>query len=200
MDSINGPQGLQGLLPDNGGMANYSDTPMHCVPTLSGSLVNILDPKADSIRMTDIAVGLGNTCRYAGQIEQFYSVAQHSVIVSRMVEGRLAPYGLLHDASEAFLHDLAPAVKELVGPLYRPVEDRLQEVIYAAFGLAPLSEVDKAAINRADKQVAIAEMHRFGLAGEALDGPLMAIADPVIAMDPSSAKACFKQRFSELLG
>lgn len=173
--------------------------PELCVPTVSGRVVNIVDPHPASIHIRDIAVGLCNTCRYAGQIEQFYSVAQHSVLVSLLVPPALAQHGLLHDAAEAYLHDLAPAVKFLVGPLYRPVEDRLQDVIYAAFGLSSLSESDKAIIKQADKHVAQAEMRSFRFASLGGDVCMTEEFEPVLALDPARARAQFMDRFNELL-
>lgn len=169
-----------------------------CVPTVSGRVVNIFEPKQASIHIRDIAVGLGNTCRYAGQIEQFYSVAQHSVLVSLLVPPALAQYGLLHDAAEAYLHDLAPAVKFLVGPLYRPVEDRLQDVIFEAFGLPLLPEADKALIKLADMRVAKAEMRSFNFESVGGERCMTEEFEPVIALDPVSARVQFMDRFNEL--
>ena len=170
------------------------------VPTASGLHVNLIAPEPGSFRITDICAGLGNTCRYAGQLDQFYSVAQHSVIVSRITAPRLAPYGLLHDAAEAYMHDLGPAVKELVGSQYRPVEDRLQDAIYAAFGLPALNVADKAHIKWADKRAAAAEMRHFRF--NCVE-PLACASDldadePIIPLDPRPAKALFMDRFNEL--
>lgn len=174
----------------------------HEVPTLSGQRVNVLNPDPSTIRIVDISAGLSNCCRFVGQLASFYSVAQHSVVVSRIVQPRLAAYGLLHDATEAYMHDLGPAVKNLVGPLYRPVEDHLQEVIFRAFGLAPLSAEDKALLKWADRQANAAEMRHFGIAPvEPLAHGLESTLDePIIPLDPRPARQAFLDQFNTLFG
>ncbi|WP_193751075.1 hypothetical protein, partial [Xanthomonas hortorum] len=170
------------------------------VPTLSGQRVNLFDPSPSTIRIEDISTGLSNCCRFVGQLANFYSVAQHSVVVSRIVHPRLALHGLLHDASEAYMHHLGPAVKNLVGSLYRPIEDQLQDVIYRAYGLPPLSAEDMAHLKCADRQANAAEMRHFGIApaepfSEGLDHML---DEPIIPLDPRPARTCFTRRFDEL--
>ncbi len=170
------------------------------VPTLSGQRVNLFDPSPSTIRIEDISTGLSNCCRFVGQLASFYSVAQHSVVVSRIVHPRLALHGLLHDASEAYMHHLGPAVKNLVGSLYRPIEDQLQDVIYRAYGLPPLSAEDMAHLKCADRQANAAEMRHFGIApaepfSEGLDHML---DEPIIPLDPRPARTCFTRRFDEL--
>ena len=56
--------------------------------TVSGRRVNPFDPAPDEIDIADIARALGNLCRFGGHCRVFYSVAQHSVIVSELVEQR----------------------------------------------------------------------------------------------------------------
>ena len=181
-------------------LATYNAS--HEVPTLSGQRVNLLKPDPCTIRIVDISVGLSNCCRFVGQLANFYSVAQHSVVVSRIVTPRLALYGLLHDATEAYMHDLGPAVKNLVGPLYRPVEDELQQVIFRAYGLPSLSAEDKALLKWADRQANAAEMRHFGIAPvEPLAHGLESTLDePIIPLDPRPARQAFLDQFNTLFG
>lgn len=90
----------------------------------------------ESVCSEDIAHALARLCRFTGHTNQFYSVAQHSVLVSRLVvpEHRLA--ALLHDASEAYLGDVSMPLKSLL-PEYRQIERRVQGAIMAHFGLPP---------------------------------------------------------------
>lgn len=106
---------------------------MSWLETISGVRWDISLPQERLVRAYDIAHALGNLCRFAGHC-RFYSVAEHSVNVSRIVTPEHALHALLHDASEAYLADLPSPVKSLVRG-YKELEDRTQAVIYSAFGL-----------------------------------------------------------------
>ncbi len=84
------------------------------VATYSGKLVNVLDPAPEDISIEDIAHSLSQTNRFNGHTSFPYSVAQHSVMVSRVVAKeipRLALLGLLHDAAEAYTGDIISPIK-----------------------------------------------------------------------------------------
>ncbi len=119
------------------------------IMTASGRPFWPLEPRLEDITIADIAHHLSNLCRFTGAVRLFYSVAQHSVEVSMsiaplLVTGRhrtAALYGLLHDASEAYLMDIPRPLKhDAQFSAYRAAEARLQRVIYAAFDLDPDDE------------------------------------------------------------
>ena len=57
--------------------------------TYSGFQFWPLDPRPEEIHVIDIAHSLANQCRYAGHCREFYSVAQHSVLLKLpMAEAR----------------------------------------------------------------------------------------------------------------
>lgn len=74
--------------------------------TFSGNRYHFLDPDPKEVTILDIAHALSLQCRYAGHSPRFYSVAEHSVLVSRAVPTEHALVGLLHDAAEAYVGDL----------------------------------------------------------------------------------------------
>lgn len=117
--------------------------------TASGRPFWPLEPRLEDIAIEDIAHHLSNLCRFTGAVRFFYSVAQHSVAVSLEMAPHILTagdrwrglYGLLHDASEAYLMDIPrPLKRDDQFSAYRTAEARLQRIIYAAFDLDPDDE------------------------------------------------------------
>lgn len=102
--------------------------------TASGRYFDFTNPDPRSIDVRDIAVALSRICRFTGHPTRFYSVAQHSVLVSHLVPQEYALQGLLHDASEAYLGDVSSPLKQLL-PDYKVIEHRVERAIAVAFGL-----------------------------------------------------------------
>lgn len=97
-----------------------------------------LSPRADEVFIEDIAHSLALQCRYAGHCLRFYSVAEHSVLIARHLAAKCAPevalWGLLHDASEAYLVDVPRPVKPYLAG-YKEAEARVMAVVAERFGL-----------------------------------------------------------------
>lgn len=105
-------------------------------------------PGQPRIPLEAIGRGLANTCRFGGQIEEYYSVAEHSVLASRMVPPEHAIAALLHDAAEALIHDITKPLKVAL-PDYQRIEASLEEVIAWQYDIpvgmpAPVKAVDRA--------------------------------------------------------
>lgn len=79
--------------------------------TYSGRKFWPLDPRPEDVDPSDIAHALANQCRFAGHCLRFYSVAEHSILVSRALPPEHQLWGLLHDASEAYLVDVPRPLK-----------------------------------------------------------------------------------------
>ena len=103
------------------------------IRTRSGLWVDLQDPQPDQIEIADIAHGLSMTCRWNGQCSMFYSVAQHSVLCSMYTSAEFALPALMHDASEAYLGDVASPLKMMLGYSYRGLEESMMEVIADKF-------------------------------------------------------------------
>ena len=116
--------------------------------TWSGKLVNPLCLRQTDIEIRDIAWPLARICRYGGQATKHYSVAEHCVHVSKIVERHarlrgygpdsriMAQWGLIHDAPEAYLGDVVRPIKarrEFDG--YRAAETDAMAAIARWFGM-----------------------------------------------------------------
>lgn len=99
-----------------------------------------IDPQA--IHIEAIAVALSRKVRWGGHSPRAMTVAQHSVLVARIVAQRggsptLQLAGLLHDACEAYVEDLPRPIKRLC-PDYVALHDRFAAAIAARFDLGAL--------------------------------------------------------------
>lgn len=119
------------------------------ITTFTGRRYFPLAPRAEEVDVIDIARSLAMTCRYRGHCRQFYSVAEHSVLVSKSVPAQHALAGLLHDATEAYLGDMASPIKRYM-PEYRDIEDRNARVIAERFGL---SDIEPPSVKEADTRI-----------------------------------------------
>lgn len=113
--------------------------------THSGIQFFPLDPIIEHIHIQDIAHALSNICRYGGHTSRFYSVAEHSIHVTKasMVlypkDTALHLWLLLHDATEAYILDVVkPLKKHLVG--YEDIESNLEKAVQKRFNLGPKPE------------------------------------------------------------
>lgn len=125
------------------------------IPTSSGSKIYYTEPEADQIELEDLAHGLAMNPRFGGQTTEFYSVAKHSILVSKELEkqgfgAEIQLYGLLHDAAEAFVGDVpAPLKKELKN--FREIEHSIMDAIWEAVDIQPPSDEDWKKIKDADR-------------------------------------------------
>ena len=81
---------------------------MTWIQTCSGRRFSFRQTDPNSISVEDIAHALGNLCRFTGHSRRFYSVAEHSVFVSYLLDPPLDLWGHTHDAAEIYVNDLSP--------------------------------------------------------------------------------------------
>ena len=136
------------------------------IQTYSGKMFDILNPEPSNICIEDIFHALSNVCRFTGHSTPFYSVADHCVNVCKYLRDRgkketkqsreLLLFGLLHDASEAYIGDVSTPLKILL-PTYKMIEGRIQEAIFFKFvGRLPTSSEENV-IKLADTRMLIIE-------------------------------------------
>ena len=170
----------------------------------SGKMFNFLEPKSDDFDILDIAHALSMTCRFGGAPRKFYSVAQHSFYVSYMVHPSKAKAAMLHDGTEAYLHDLCPSVKVLF-PEYEKMENTLGGKLALAFDLAvnafedPVIKTADNQIQRLEATVLINTSDWFWkTVGGRPDGSLFDIDPNFIAWTPEAAERAFLGRYMEI--
>lgn len=164
-----------------------------------GGYIDLLNPSPEDIRIIDIGIGLTNQCRFGGQLSVgFYSVAQHCVIVSRLVPPHLALEGLLHDAPEAYIGDVQAPLKRLL-PDYKKIEKGLEKVIGLKYDL----HFDYPEVKLADQQAFVYEKRYILNNHDFWPGaptPEMPSKDyPIEAWHRSQALRIFMKRANELL-
>ncbi len=118
--------------------------------TISGKKINLERPEVNEYDIWDIAVGLSRQWRWNGQMDCFFSVAQHSELVSQAPEvyKNEGLAGLLHDAEEAFIGDLPRPAKKLC-PDFVELGLKLQKSIMEYYGVYwPYSKAVKEADDR----------------------------------------------------
>ena len=105
---------------------------------LSGRRLDLLDPSALDVEISDIAHGLARVARWNGQTrgDHAFSVAQHSLMVetifSRLFDTTPSErlVALLHDAPEYVIGDMISPFKAVVGGGYKTVERRLEAAVH----------------------------------------------------------------------
>lgn len=170
------------------------------IETYSGKKFHILNPSPDEIFIEDIAHALSLQCRFNGHTRNFYSVAQHSVYVSKIVPPEDALWGLLHDASEAYIMDMTRPMKRFTeaGAAYMKVEAGVMAAICQRFKLNP---EQPESVHKADNRMLFTEKNQLmaALKWDTNWAENEKAADIVItSWSPTFAENLFLSRFEEL--
>lgn len=155
-----------------------------------------LDPEPQDVNIWDIAHALANICRFNGHCIEFYSVAQHSVLVSRIIPEEHALWGLLHDAAEAYIGDMIRPLK-ISMPSFKDAELRIEQAIAARFSLdwpmpAAIKKADNKVLATEQRDVMAPTNQPWDLKGAT---PLRSIISPVA---PNYAEKDFLDRYFRL--
>jgi len=108
------------------------------------------------IHLVDIASAISRQCRFTGHLLpefEHYSVAEHCVLVSALLKKmgcsvQLQFFGLMHDAAEAYLSDIAAPFKRELGSYYE-AEAKIEKRIAKKYGL-DMSDEQHTMLKKAD--------------------------------------------------
>lgn len=190
--------------PDQGWMQTYS-----------GRKFYPLAPRAEDVELADVAHGLAMVCRYGGHARQFYSVAEHCVLVSEFVEmharnagkpddevRRLAQLALMHDSAEAYIGDMIRPLKHQPEMAeFRRAEAAIEIAVAEAFHLRWTPDAHEI-IKRIDNQILVDEISYLMSDPELYVRDWLQGLSPLGArfrcMPPAEAQGAFMSRYREL--
>jgi hypothetical protein len=137
-----------------------------CIRTRSGAEVSLFEPRPETINFDDIAISLSRLSRYNGHASVFCSVAAHSILVADLLPTELRLAGLLHDAAEAYLGDIARPLKRALWAAWaKPATDTYGSWL----DMEPINDVER----RIQDAIAVAA----GIDGDDLRHPDVKAAD-----------------------
>lgn len=182
---------------------------MSWILTRAGLRFDLSNPSADMIDTLDIAHSLSMQCRFNGHTAEFYSVAQHCLLVADLVPAEHQLVALLHDATEAYVGDLVRPLKhgmrefcetQGIVSLYDHVEQRVWRAICTRFDLP--TELP-ACVQHADL-IALATERRDLMPAHAGEWECLAGIQPADepierCLPPSEAGMLYHQRLLQLL-
>ena len=162
----------------------------------SGNFFNFLTPEASTITVEDIASGLANEARFNGQTHSFYSVAQHSVLVSLIVPPACAWEALFHDCAESVMKDIPKPLKRLL-PDYQALEHKVEVAILAKLGISlPLHP----SIKEADLILLMTEKRDLMPPHDHLEWPgVLPMLATIVPLAPVEAYGYFMDRYRQLV-
>lgn len=165
------------------------------IAIFNGDFFDFEKPEIHDFDIDVIAHSLSNLCRFTGHTIRHYSVAEHSVLVSRLVPPELAFDGLMHDAAEAYLGDVSSPLKAML-PEYKKIEKRVEAALAEFYGLRFPLPIE---VKHADKQLYRQELSQVTNGQDNLWFTDLPDANVLVAgMQAKDAKKAFLNRFKEL--
>ncbi len=172
---------------------------MTWLTTFSGQHLDFANPNVLAFNITDIAQGLSHECRFAGQISDFYSVAQHSVLCSMIVPPQYQREALMHDATEAYMKDIPAPLKRML-PDYSRIERQIDGLIREKY---ELPQEMSAIVKAADLIMLATERRDLEVDADnfwpILDGIAPTEQFNINPLNPVQARALFMRRWEELM-
>lgn len=167
------------------------------IQTYSGLSFDLENPDPNTVDIKDIAHALSLICRFTGHVKHHYSVAQHSVLVSRQLPQRLRFQGLMHDAHEAYVGDVSAPLKRCRGMEgYRAIENKAWIVVATKFMLP--HKLDPS-VKEADLRMCVTEKKMLGKASKPWDLQVKPYKINIIPWPAENAEQIFLDTFRRLV-
>lgn len=163
------------------------------ITTYSGKSVDPFAMTIGDVDIVDIAHALSMQSRFSGHCSRFYSVAEHSVLVSTLVPRECALDALLHDAAEAYIGDVPGPVKSRLRE-FIDLETAVFAAVAARFGI-PCELLEP--VKLADREALQIEMAALM---PPRDRQSPSQHQSSLGSSPDEARQRFLQRFEELWG
>lgn len=163
---------------------------------------DLRDPFVHDFSLADAVKALSNLCRFQGRTHKFYSVAQHSVLVSALCDATCPWDGLAHDLAEAYTGDVITPWKQLLreeGPLAYARLKTIEQAVENAF----LFNGTRPEVKAADLVALVTERRDLLPRAPHLNAMWPAI-EPLpysvaICLSPEEAEAAWWKRYQQLL-
>jgi hypothetical protein len=160
--------------------------------TRLGGHFDYAQPEAYEPDLREIAFALSSLARFNGHT-RFY-VAQHSVLLSRVVPQDYAFMALMRDAHKAYMGEIGGPLKAML-PDYRSLEKRVAASIRNHFGVRPVMPDIVEKINDA---LTLTEAIRFGIPARDFPAALKPLPLRIDVLNPEDALRAYVQRYREL--
>lgn len=178
-------------------MDDVGDRKGDWIQTFTGRMFWPLDPRPADVCIEDVSHALSLMCRFNGHCLGFYSVAEHSVLVSHTVPAKHALCGLLHDAAEAYVADVPRPLKRFLAN-YKEAESLVWASVAERFGLPEKMPQE---VKDADEAVLAAEVQQVMVPPPMKWYLRQAPADVRVSLlPPLEAERRFLERFACLVG
>lgn len=179
------------------------------IQTYTGKQFWPMDPRPEDFDFRDIAHHLSNICRFTGAVDEFYSVAQHSVLVAHRAAQLAAvvsddayvrmvtQWASVHDGPEAYILDMSRPVKALpeMAP-YRSAEKAIMQALCIRLGLP---EVMPPEVKQADMELCYTEARDLlGPKHPAWCWGALPLAEEIVPQSPRLARQSWQSLFETL--
>lgn len=171
--------------------------------TFTGKQFYPADPHSDDYDINDVAHALSQLCRYGGHTSRFYSVAEHSILMSEVAEELFGLEGayeaLMHDGSEAYLPDIPKPVKNsfpAIDKAAQAIEKDFNRFFCIPFPMSPeIKDIDTRIV--VDEKQALMNTH--GNVKWHKYNDVWPLGVDIRCLSPVEAEAIFLKRFRRLV-